>query len=197
LESVEFPDVFPEIAPPKSTPAVVKPGAVTTQGGEQQEPPRVLISYSWDSIKHSNRVLDLANWLRGERIDARIDQFHGGADWNDWMESQLTMVDYVILVWTERYRERALTPTCSGVRTEWRLIQNRISSSGGSNSRFFVCRLDEGEWQQLPLVIQDAFRVKLHTREGCELLKNRILCRGIEPQPLPSVPLNASPPNFS
>jgi hypothetical protein len=197
FEEAAFPDVFPEIAPPKSTPAAVENTATIRAGSKQETPPRVLISYSWDSTQHSARVLELANWLRGERIDASIDQFHWGADWNDWMATQMTQVDYVIVIWTERYRERALTPTCSGVRTEWRLIQNRISSAGASNAMFFVCRFDGGEWQNLPLEIQDAFRVELHTEGGCELLKNRILRKGVEQQLLPPIPRNAPPPKFS
>jgi hypothetical protein len=37
--------------------------------------PRVFISYSHDSDEHSDRVLELADRLRGNGIDAIIDQY--------------------------------------------------------------------------------------------------------------------------
>jgi hypothetical protein len=46
--------------------------------GENQRaeaPPRVFISYSHDSAAHEDRVLALANRLRGDGVDATIDQY--------------------------------------------------------------------------------------------------------------------------
>jgi hypothetical protein len=37
--------------------------------------PKVFISYSHDSEAHEDRVLDLANRLRKDGIDAQIDQY--------------------------------------------------------------------------------------------------------------------------
>jgi hypothetical protein len=38
-------------------------------------PPRVFISYSHDSDKHRDRVLELADRLRADGVDAMIDQY--------------------------------------------------------------------------------------------------------------------------
>jgi hypothetical protein len=38
-------------------------------------PPKVFISYSWDSPEHMDRVLKLSDRLRDEGIDCQIDQY--------------------------------------------------------------------------------------------------------------------------
>ena len=38
--------------------------------------PRVFISYSHDSARHQKRVVDLADRLRADGIDAEIDQYN-------------------------------------------------------------------------------------------------------------------------
>ena len=38
-------------------------------------PPKVFISYSWDSDKHKDRVLELSDRLRREGVDCQIDQY--------------------------------------------------------------------------------------------------------------------------
>jgi hypothetical protein len=38
-------------------------------------PPKVFISYTHDSNEHADRVLDLANRLRRDGIDADVDQY--------------------------------------------------------------------------------------------------------------------------
>lgn len=37
-------------------------------------PPKVFISYSHDTVEHQERVLDLADRLRADGIDAEVDQ---------------------------------------------------------------------------------------------------------------------------
>jgi hypothetical protein len=40
--------------------------------------PRVFISYSWDSEAYKQRVFELAEQLRDEGIDCKLDQSHLG-----------------------------------------------------------------------------------------------------------------------
>src|SRR5216684_1600876 len=67
--------------------------------------PKVLLSYSHDSLEHENRVLSLADRLRAAGIDANIDQYesHPPEGWPLWMDRQIREADYVLLVCTEAY----------------------------------------------------------------------------------------------
>jgi hypothetical protein len=72
-------------------------------------PPKVLISYSHDSEDHKRLVLQLAERLRQDGIDAQIDQYVAGTPsggWPRWMLDQLDWAEFVLLVCTETYYRR-------------------------------------------------------------------------------------------
>lgn len=70
---------------------------------------RVIISYSHDTPEHSQRVLQLAQQLRNDGIDCRIDQFETKPNegWPLWMKRQVEQADFVLIVFSERYFRRA------------------------------------------------------------------------------------------
>ncbi len=72
-------------------------------------PPRVFISYSHDSATHKMWVLDFATTLRNRGVDAVLDQWDlkPGDDLPHFMETQLEAADYVLMVCTSRYVEKA------------------------------------------------------------------------------------------
>jgi hypothetical protein len=86
------------------------------ESGEQQaskpaetpEKPTVFISYSWDDEPHKKWVLDLATRLRGDGVDAIIDQTHleYGGDTPEFMESSIRESRYVLVVCTDGYKKR-------------------------------------------------------------------------------------------
>jgi len=71
--------------------------------------PKVFISYSWDSDRHREWVSQLATRLRADYIDVVID------DWNlrpgdhlpQFMETAVRESDFVLLVCTPQYQEKA------------------------------------------------------------------------------------------
>jgi hypothetical protein len=68
--------------------------------------PRVFISYSHDSVRHRERVLRLSERLRGDGIDASIDQYVKGtpdATWPRWTLDQVDRAGFVLVVRTEAY----------------------------------------------------------------------------------------------
>jgi hypothetical protein len=69
------------------------------------EPPKVLISYSHDSPEHEQRVLELANRLRGDGIDCTIDHMSWAPaeGWPRWMDKEIRDSDFVLMVCTETY----------------------------------------------------------------------------------------------
>ncbi len=72
-------------------------------------PPRVFISYSHDSAKHKQWVLDFATTLRNRGVDAVLDQWDlkPGDDLPHFMETQLSEAQFIIMVCTEQYVEKA------------------------------------------------------------------------------------------
>lgn len=72
-------------------------------------PPRAFISYSHDSAEHKKWVLDFATTLRNRGIDAVLDQWDlkPGDDLPHFMETQLESADYVLMICTEKYVEKA------------------------------------------------------------------------------------------
>lgn len=70
--------------------------------------PRVFLSYSHDSPEHAERVLDLADRLRADGVDAWIDQYDPAPaeGWPLWMERQVEQADRVLAVCTATYRRR-------------------------------------------------------------------------------------------
>lgn len=73
------------------------------------KPPRVFISYSHDSAEHKKWVLDFATTLRNRGVDAVLDQWdlRPGDDLPHFMETQLEAADYVVMVCSEKYVEKA------------------------------------------------------------------------------------------
>jgi len=72
-------------------------------------PPRVFISYSHDSAEHKKWVLDFSTTLRNRGADAILDQWDlkPGADLPHFMETHLESADYVLMICTEQYVEKA------------------------------------------------------------------------------------------
>ncbi|MDJ0596291.1 MAG: TIR domain-containing protein [Pleurocapsa sp. MO_226.B13] len=72
------------------------------------QPPKVFISYSWDSPKHKDDVLNLADRLRNDGIDCNIDQYEVSPPegWPRWMSNQVDESDFVLVICTEQYQRR-------------------------------------------------------------------------------------------
>jgi tetratricopeptide (TPR) repeat protein len=73
------------------------------------QPPKVFISYSHDSTKHAQHVLELAERLRKDGIDAQLDQYVAGTPaegWPRWMLNRLDWADFVLVTCTETYYRR-------------------------------------------------------------------------------------------
>ena len=72
-------------------------------------PPTVFISYSHDSAEHKKWVLDFATTLRNRGIDAVLDQWDlkPGNDLPHFMETNLETADYILMICTKKYVEKA------------------------------------------------------------------------------------------
>ncbi len=94
---------------------------------------KVFISYSHDSEEHKKWVLDLATRLRSFGIDATLDQWElkAGDDIPHFMEQHLTNSDFVVLVCTDKYVEKANSG--GGVGYEKMILTADVMSSIDSN----------------------------------------------------------------
>ena len=105
-------------------------------------PPGVFISYSHDSPEHSDRVLELADRLRADGIDAIIDQYiqFPSEGWPAWCEAEIEKADFVLMVCTETYLRRVSRKeepgVGHGVLWEGRLIYQYVYDSGSVNRKF-------------------------------------------------------------
>jgi hypothetical protein len=70
---------------------------------------KVFISYSHDSPERAQHVLELAERLRKDGVDAQLDQCVVGTPpegWPRWMLNQLDWASFVLVVCTETYYRR-------------------------------------------------------------------------------------------
>jgi hypothetical protein len=130
-------------------------------------PPLVFISYSHDSNVHVDRVLALADQLRGQGIDVRLDQYvvHPPEGWLRWMQRQLEDASFVLFVCTPTYRRRFDGQEAPGVGQaatwEGSLAQQILYDAGTLNHRFIPILFEEGAVEDIPLVLRSATRYRL------------------------------------
>lgn len=71
--------------------------------------PKVFISYSHDTLDHKKWVNELGTRLRNNGIDAILDQWElkPGDDLPHFMETHLANSDYILMICTEKYVQKA------------------------------------------------------------------------------------------
>ena len=138
-------------------------------------PPKVFISYSHDSPAHEAKVLALANRLRGDGIDAVLDQYEsfppGG--WIQWMKRQVRDAQFILAVCTETYCSRSdgeeKAGVGLGVTYESQRIQQLLYDAGGVNERWLLpVLLGEGDRQHIPWEFRPYTHFPLYTERGYE-----------------------------
>lgn len=103
--------------------------------------PKVFVSYSHDSQKHKKWALDLATRLRSSGVDAIIDQWElkPGDDIPHFMETHLSTSDYVLMICTNRYVEKANSGK-GGVGYEKMIVTSELISNIDSNKVIPIVR---------------------------------------------------------
>lgn len=129
------------------------------------EAPRVFISYSHDSAGHKLRVLELANRLRREGIDARLDRYvqFPSEGWPRWMHREIEEADVVLVVCTEIYKGRfdGTDASGKGLGVRWEgliLTQTLYEDLSRDVSRFIPVLFDDTP----PMAVPIAFRSFSH-----------------------------------
>ncbi len=99
--------------------------------------PKCFVSYSWDSEEHKKWVRELATLLRSNGVDTVVDQWalHPGSDFLNFMETAIRESDYVILVCTQNFAEKA-NLGIDGVGYEKSIVTGEIYQQSGSSSKY-------------------------------------------------------------
>jgi hypothetical protein len=103
---------------------------------------KVFISYSHDGPEHEERVLDLADRLREDGIDAEVDLYLQSPPegWPAWCERQIENADFVLMVCTETYhrRVRGEEEPGKGLGVVWEaaIIRQLLYDAGAVSTKF-------------------------------------------------------------
>jgi hypothetical protein len=122
---------------------------------------KVFISYSHDSTEHCEHVLQLAEALRSQGIDAELDRYHVGPPegWPHWCARQLEPEnsDFVLMICTETYQRRVEKKECAdegqGVFWEGSIIYAYIYGAK-ANTRFIPVLLPGATTDCIPIPIR-------------------------------------------
>lgn len=132
-----------------------------------QDTVRVLVSYSQDTPEHKERCRELADRLRGDGVEAWIDQYvpAPAEGWPRWMERQIAAAKFVILVCTPTFRRRfegTETPGVGKGATWEGLISNQVLyDSGARNEKFVPVLFEDANEQAVPVVLRPFTRYTL------------------------------------
>jgi len=110
--------------------------------------PSVFISYSWDEDEdHPAWVRGLAERLRGEGVDVRLDQWYAspGQQLPAFMEAAVRESDFVLVVCTPAYK-RSSDGRIGGVGYESQVLTAELLT--GQDDGKVIPVLREGDWRQ-------------------------------------------------
>lgn len=149
--------------------------------------PKVFISYAHESKEFENEILKFANKLRNKGIDANIDQYEEAPEegWPRWMENQISLSDYVLVVCTKAYYDKIYNnPKGKGVSWEINIIYTILYSGNTVNKKFIPVFFNQGDEQYILTPIKSFTYYNIS--KDCDKLCNRL--RGEETTKKPPLP---------
>lgn len=155
-------------------------------------PPKVFISYSWDSPEHRAWVTQLAMMLRQNGIEVILDQWHVrlGEDLANFMARSVRESDRVLMICTETYVQKAQQRQ-GGVGYEQMLVTAQIMREVGT-AKFIPIVRQTAQPRQLPDEL--AGRLYVDLSDGPEQHENLLrLIRDLHNLNVPLPPLGQRP----
>lgn len=120
-------------------------------------PPTVFISYSHDNPEHKAAVLELSQRLRGDGIDAKIDQYVKGTPeekWPRWMLDQIEDATNVLVICSAtyylRFRGRDAPGKGKGADWEGAVITQEIYDSNSKTKKFIPVQFANIDEKHIP-----------------------------------------------
>jgi SEFIR domain protein len=163
-----FLDDLVEDTPPKKTEEkAFKEISNEKLSSNNENAPKVFISYSWDGKAHENWVLNLATKLRENGIDAILDQWELelGKLIPNFMENSVTKSDRVICVITPNYNEKTIN-LHGGVGYEYSIISAEIMDK--IDTQKFIPLLKEGNNENIPKSLKGRMYIDMRNDNSFE-----------------------------
>lgn len=112
-------------------------------------PPRVFISYSWESDAHKDWIRGFAERLTQNGVNVRLDQWHigPGQSLTQFMEAEVQASDFVLVICTKAYCRKALAREGGG-GYEQQIITGNIVA--GKPREQFIPLVRDGEFAPGP-----------------------------------------------
>lgn len=109
------------------------------------KPPKVFISYSWESDEHKGWVRSLSGRLTKNGINVRLDQWHivPGQSLTQFMEAEVHACDFALVICTKDYCRKSLS-RAGGVGYEQQIITGNIVA--GMPREHFIPVVRDGEF---------------------------------------------------
>lgn len=163
-----------------------------------QRHPRAFISYSWDDPEHKQWVKDLAGSLRADGVDVKLDHWElaPGDDLPAFMEQSVRESDFVLIVCTPKYKDRA-DHRKGGAGYEGSIMTAEIYQ--GAERRKFIPILRGSDWKlSAPSWLQGSIRIDLrgspHSIEEYRVLLEALHNLREGAPPIGSPPIKSSNP---
>jgi hypothetical protein len=148
---------------------------------------RTFITYAQENEEFKSRILLLADRLRSDGVDVRIDQYepHPPQGWPRWMEDQFLHADKIIVVPSKKYLDRysQVDGEGSGARFEAAILRSLLQKNGVSFERIAVATLAHDDHAYIPDLLHGCSRYGLSDNQNYEALY-----RWLTEQPAVSAP---------
>jgi hypothetical protein len=120
--------------------------------------PRVFISYTANKSEDREWVKNLAEKLRANGVDARIDIYHlkPGFDLPQWMTNEIILADKVLLVCNRAYMEKADFRK-GGVGWETMIIQGDMLAQGDNKQKYIAIIRENEVETALPIHLKSKY----------------------------------------
>ncbi|AGY54676.1 SEFIR Domain-Containing Protein [Bacteroidales bacterium CF] len=125
-------------------------------GADNDETPTVFISYSWDTDKHEEWVLNLATKLMENGVNVILDKWDLGSLGNplpNFMEKAIAKSNRVICVMTPNYKKKT-EKSEGGVGYEYSIITAEIFADGVNTSKFIPLIRQGAENESVPTALR-------------------------------------------
>lgn len=145
------------------------------------ENPKVFISYSHQDASYENKILDFANHLRSEGIDANVDLYEESPveGWPRWMENQINESDFVLIVNSKSYYEKCYSDDqkSKGISWEVNIVYQHLYDASTINTKFIPVFFEKEDEQYILTPLKSFTFYNIGEKESFEKLYWRL--RGI------------------
>lgn len=157
-----------------------------------EDTPKVFISYSWDDEAHKNWVLNLATKLKDKGVNVILDQWDlklGGLI-PKFMENSVYNSDRVICVITPNYKEKTIN-LHGGVGYEYSIISAKIWEE--VETQKFIPLLRVGDNENIPVSLKGRMYIDMRKDNNFEDMLNKLLEDILNSPKNIKIPIEAEP----